>query len=302
MNLGINIHSDWEGCPNIRWLRDNTIVRNVRIDFPCNSTLGNAKMLAQLSDVLRELDFAEHVMIHVGYLDDCTPADFERFSTYIYYVVGRLVHFGFAERSTIELWNNVNIEKYWPWGQAKFKKLLAHIQPAIDHAKESGIQVAGFSITLDAGNGWDWLSGLRDNLAHLDYLTVQIYPTFYTTYEDMVNRLRTNYQDHWFAIAETGAEGKAGDQLCKYRQLMRDVEKHTPNIPVYIYHLFYVRKDSYELITWKDGKITEKPAIKYLKRIFSLAELEADYPKDMYCSNQSNIFKKIICFLKKLFS
>lgn len=301
MKLGINLHSDWAGCPNLKWLKTNTIIKNVRLDFPCELTFENPRMLKQLDDVLNECNDFENIVLHVGYLDELYIDAYKRFNSYIEYIVKKIVSKRLAKKATLELWNNVNLSHYWNGNEAEFRYMLSFLDDSLKLARNKKIKISGFSFTLNHESGWDWLWSLQDVLESYNFITVQLYPEQVGQYIEIIDRLEKEYPEVNYIVTETGHMGNSKEQYCLYRQLMYEIEKATPDKLVFLYHLFDNIDDCWELISWQDGKTREKKSSIYLKQDYPLATLRADRPKDFFCCKQRKWWKKITCLFKRIF-
>lgn len=303
MRFGVNVHSDYYGLPYLRWLLTLSVVRSFRLDFPCRDTWKNPTMTAQLRDALALLgsSAAESIIVHAGYLDAAQTAAV--FRDYLSFLGGEIEAHGLASRTTIELWNNVNIRKYWPGTPADFLAFLATIGPAVTEIRARGIRVAGFSITLDGADGWEWLEALRPAMPMLDAVTVQAYPARPGDFTDRMKRFRATYPAVPFIIAETGWASGDARQLCGYRQLLSEIADADIAGPVYLYHLFDSPgfKDGYGLMRIDAGTATLRSAARYLLREYTADELIADAPEDLGCCARDTIWLRVWCWIKSIF-
>lgn len=307
--IGINLHADWGDLRNIKWLKNNTIIKNIRLDFPCKDYYENPEMIKHMNNVLDETKDFETILIHTGYLKGYDSENYQKFSDYITQVSSILKEKGLNNRAILELWNNINLGKYWLSDKdyAGFKKMLDSIYGELDLAKKNGIKIAGFSFTLNHDSSWKWLHELKDWLKYLNYTTIQIYPEKENQYIELIDRFRDTYQELDYIVAETGHYGNDEGQLCKYRQLMYEIEKATPDKFVFLYHLFdwneLSHNKGWELINWKTDQKEpgEKSASIYLKYLFDLKKLEEDKPGDFYCCSKNKWWKKFICFFRRIF-
>lgn len=300
MKLGVNVHSDHGGLPYLRWLMGQSAIRAVRMDFPCRDTWGELRMLDQLRAALAFLGPSpvESLLIHAGYLGvDQDGFDYAR---YLNYLADEIVGNGLAQRTTIELWNNVNLRRYWPGTPADFLALLAAIAPAVSRIRALGIKVAGFSITLDGVDGWDWIDALRPALPLLDAVTVQTYPARAGEFTARIERAMATLPGVPIIVAETGWQGSDARQLCGYRQLLAEAAALGVEGETYLYHLFddpSVRA-GYGLMRIVADVPTLRPAARYIMREYADAELVGDAPADLGCCARDTLWRRVWCWIK----
>lgn len=320
MNLGINVHQDEAGLPHLKWLKANTHIKNVRIDFPCKDYYYKVGFLAHLKDVLDECKDMDNIVLHIGYVEIPNDRWYSYFAEYIQLIGEIIIQKGMQRQVAVEFWNNLNLKEFWASDSAEFIKMWRYCLDSFAFLEKNSIRTAGFSFTLNHESSWKWMSTIKYILVDLDYVTIQIYPEERDEYIKLINRFEREVNLPYI-VTEIGAMGDSETQLCQYRQIMYEIEKRTPCHQVYLYHLFNTgldskgRPDPWWLIDLKQKPrgltIMQsmffhpvdwmKKSARYLMVKYSLTQLYANRNEDMDCCFPRGWWRKIKCWLRRVY-
>ncbi len=159
-----------------------------------------------------------------------------------------------------ELWNEPNLSAYLSpqvvdgrrVSLDSYAAMVKAAYPAIKAANPDALVIAGVGgprgLTNDTGTGaLDWLRGLVQRRIPLDAYSQHVYPAAAPT-------AKTNAFPSWSSID----------------QLLAEVERFAPGLPLYITEAGYTTAET----PFRDVKVTEGQQARYLRQIFELPQVQ----------------------------